>query len=385
MKHYTITLNFDLSNYDIKVLSLLYMPLINMASFSLYMALYSYHYLKSSVVVEEHQLLDHLNLKTTLFKQAREKLEAFELLETYQKDEDIILKLKSPLTAKQFLSDTIFGSYLQAELGESYIQTMIVQFQMETTSLEHYQNMTKSFDEVFEVKHHKKVDIKQALFGNGGHQARASVPEFSFETWIETLPKRYQQAAMYRASYQQHLSHIAYIYQLTPEQLKTLILKLTPEQALDHRALNLQARLFLETLNQSLTISTKDKGSLESQIGKLSPFYIIEKYALKEVQGLALQTVADLTERHAVDMGIINVLVMFVLKRKDGVLPHVHYLEKILQDWLYKGVRTTEDALKMISELEVKYTPKVKTTQKSVEPDWLESYFSEIKKKESLL
>lgn len=385
MKQYKITLNFDLSNYDIKVLSLLYMPLINMASFSMYMALYSYHYLKPNVIIDEHQLLDHFNLKTTLFKQAREKLEAFELLETYQKENEIVLKLKSPLTAKQFLSDTIFGSYLQAELGATYIESMIAQFQMDVSHLDHYDNMTKSFDEVFEVKHHKKVDIPHALFGNGGHQARASVPEFPFETWIETLPKRYQQAAMYRASYQQHLAHIAFIYQLTPEQLKELILKLSPEQALDQRALNLQARLFLESIHQSLTIKTKEEGSLEAQIARVSPFYIIEKYALKEVQGLALQTVADLTERHAVDMGIINVLVMFVLKRKDGVLPHLHYLEKILQDWLYKGVRTTEDALKMISELEVKYTPKVSKTQKSVEPDWLESYFSELKKKESAL
>jgi replication initiation and membrane attachment protein len=92
-------------------------------------------------------------------------------------------------------------------------------------------------------------------------------------------------------------------------------------------------------------------------------------------------------ERNHIDLGVINVLLLFVLKRKDGILPHLHYLEKILNDWLSKGVATSTDAIEMTTQLESTYQKKTykKSVRVSVEPDWLDAYLAELKKEEEAL
>ena len=65
------------------------------------------------------------------------------------------------------------------------------------------------------------------------------------------------------------------------------------------------------------------------------------------------------------------------LKNKDGVLPNINYLEKVLHDWLNKGVQTTEDAINYATDLETKWEKKPFTPTKS-EPDWLDDYIKDL-------
>jgi replication initiation and membrane attachment protein len=74
---------------------------------------------------------------------------------------------------------------------------------------------------------------------------------------------------------------------------------------------------------------------------------------------------------------------MLVLKHKDGVLPNINYMEKVLLDWLNKGVQTTEDALNHSINLENQYVKTKQSNKKDVEkPDWLDDYIKDLVKME---
>jgi len=60
----------------------------------------------------------------------RYKLEALGLLVVFQSDNEYIYSLKSPMTAKEFLNDTIFGSYLQDQIGEIQMNNLISEFRL---------------------------------------------------------------------------------------------------------------------------------------------------------------------------------------------------------------------------------------------------------------
>ena len=59
-------------------------------------------------------------------------------------------------------------------------------------------------------------------------------------------------------------------------------------------------------------------------------------------------------------------------------MPHINYLEKILNDWLSKGVRNTNDATKLVSKIEKNFSNKSQKTRKNIQPDWFEDYLKEL-------
>nr|WIF88841.1 DnaD domain protein [Acholeplasma laidlawii] len=109
---------------------------------------------------------------------------------------------------------------------------------------------------------------------------------------------------------------------------------------------------------------------------------ILEKYAKDDYQLMYTDTVMSLIERNQVEIGIINALLLHILKFKDGHLPHITYLEKVLETWLKKGIRTTEDAYHQVldkSSYENKtanYTAKTKPKAKN--PEWVDQYLDEL-------
>ena len=127
----------DLSNLDFKTLSLFYMPIIGIEAFSLYnvlLNLVNYTNKKNYQVIF---LLDLLNIKLANFNNAREKLEAINLIETYENSRDqFTIYLKSPYKANQFIKDTMLGSYVQSEIGDNNMMMLLSLFktnQQETT------------------------------------------------------------------------------------------------------------------------------------------------------------------------------------------------------------------------------------------------------------
>ncbi|MDD3068506.1 MAG: DnaD domain protein [Acholeplasmataceae bacterium] len=367
----------DLSAQDFKVLALLYQPLMGLDAHALYTTFYQLLNKTKRDTYTHNELFDLLNIRQSEYLKVRQKLEALNLIEVYKKEDHFIYYMKAPLSAKQFLMDTVFGAYLQSEIGEKNLNFVTSLFKMDIPEKEGYDNITKSFDALYEFKSSSLLNIDYPLQGrqqNGGSHINY---KFNYENFVERVPERLKNTQLLSERFKDIITKIAFVYQFDVSDMVQIYETATKsKQNINFSQLNLKAKQYYDSKHQMLSIAQKDlpKTTLMDQI---APQVIIQKYAKTNQQGIALQTATNLLERNHVEPGIINVILMLVLKNKDGVLPNINYLETVLHDWLNKGVQTTEDAINYATDLETKWEKKPTTPSKS-EPDWLDDYIKDL-------
>lgn len=379
---FQLSVHSDLANQDFKVLALLYQPLLGVASHSLFVTFYQLNDKINQKLYTHQQLFDLLNLKQTEFLKMRNKLEALNLLEVYQENDAYIYVMKTPLSAKQFLLDTVFGSYLQSEIGEKNVDMLANLFKIATPKLEGYTNITKPFDSMYEFKSLNLLKLDYEFQGRKQNSGSHIGNHFNFNAFVEALPERLKNSQLLNQKLQQQISKIAFVYQFdVKDMVEVYIHASQSRQNINFQALNHKAKLHYESKNQTLEIKEKDIPKTDL-IKNIPPQVIIQKYSKTDTQGIALSTATLLIERNHVDPGIINVILMLVLKQKDGVLPGLKYMETVLHDWLNRGIQTTEDALNHSTQLENKWVNK-KKAKKVSEPDWMDDYVKELEKMEA--
>jgi replication initiation and membrane attachment protein len=380
---FTLHSQSDLSAADFKVLALLYQPLMGLEGHALYTTFYQLINKTNRLSYQHQELFDLLDLKQTDFLKIRNRLEALNLLTVHQKEDQYLYMMKAPLTAKQFLLDTVFGSYLQSEIGEKNMQLLTALFKMDVPNQDGYENITKSFDAQYEFKSLNLLNVEYPLQGriqNGGSHINY---KFNYEAFVEHLPERLKTSQILTEKFKETITKIAFVYQFDVSDLVTIYENASKsKQIVNFAQLNLKARMHYEQKHLLLTIKPKDLAS-PTLFDQVAPQVIIQKYAKTDQQGIALSTATALLERNHVEPGIINVILMLVLKHKDGILPNLNYMEKVLLDWLNKGVQTTEDALNHSINLENQYIKTKQSNKKDVEkPDWLDDYIKDLVKME---
>ncbi|MFP4177325.1 MAG: DnaD domain protein [Acholeplasmataceae bacterium] len=370
--------NTDLSRADDKVLALLYQPLLGLEAYALYRTFG--HLADLGRTMTHQELFDFYALKQQPFLRTRNRLEALNLLVVYRKDDHFRYVLKSPLSAKQFLVDTVLGSYLQSEIGQTNTDMLAELFRIEEFDSSDYRNVTKTFDELYEFKHVNPLSIDHSLEGkspNGGSSLRY---RFDYEGFVKNVPERLKNSQLLSEKFKEQITKIAFVYQFSVTDMVEVY-----EQAVRTRGqtvtldqLNLKARLHYQNRNKEMVIEEKEMSETDV-LAKLNPQVIIQKYSRPDHQGVALSTALELLAKNDVDPGIINVILILVLKNKNGVLPHYNYLIKVLNDWLSKGVQTTEDAIAYSTKLETKWQGKTKhKKQRVAEPDWMDDYLKDL-------
>jgi replication initiation and membrane attachment protein len=373
----------DLSATDFKVLALLYQPLMGLEGQALYTTFYQLINKTGRISYTHQELFDLLNLKNVDFLKTRNKLEALNLLVVSQKEDAYLYTMKAPLTAKQFLVDTVFGSYLQSEIGEKNMGMLTSLFKIDLPQDEGYVNITKSFDEMYEFKSLNLLNVGYPLQGriqNGGSHINY---KFNYEAFVEHLPERLKTSQVLTDKFKDTITKIAFVYQFDVSDLVQIYEQAAKsKQNVNFAQLNLRARQHYEQKHKLLTIKQKDM-PIPTLFDQVAPQVIIQKYAKTDQQGIALATATQLLERNPVEPGIINVILMLILKHKDGILPNYNYLEKVLLDWTNKGVQTTEDALSYSTTLENQWETKQKSQKQTVsKPDWLDDYITDLVKME---
>lgn len=367
----------DLSAGDFKVLALLYQPLLGLGAHALYVTFYQLLNRTGITSMTHAELFDLLDLRQADFLNMRHKLEALGLMMTYQKEDQFRYFLKAPLTAKQFLVDTVFGSYLQSEIGEKNTALLASMFKIDVPDVSDHDNITKAFDALYEFKSLGLLNVKHPLQGRQPNGGSHITYKFDYDGFVERIPERLKNSQLLNLRFKEQITKIAFVYQFGVEDMVAIYEQAAKSrQTVNFNQLNLKARLHYQKQNQQLSIQEKDL-SETNILSQITPQVIIQKYARTDQQGIALSTATSLLERNHVEPGIVNVILMLVLKHKDGVLPNLNYMEKVLMDWLNKGVQSTQDAIAHSQQLETQWQKK-KPIRKVAEPDWLDEYIAEI-------
>ena len=376
----TVYASTTLNSDDVNVITLLYAPLIEADAYKMYMTLHSLLNRTSlqSQTLHQKELLDILGLNPNSFGEARLKLEAIGLLNTYKCNNEYMFLLKSPLTAKGFLSDGVLGMYLYSLLGDTEFKRIQRLFQIKTVDKTGYDEITASFDDVFKSVEEIKISNEEFIIDrrfNAGIKIKNY--DFDFNLFASGIAATFLEGKRITKKFQTFITNIAYAYGFTEAEMQEIYNKsLNSSGNFDYTLCSKKSReKYAETHERKLpllgVVDEVGKTELEELFSTLPAKYIIETSTGNKVaSSIDIDKIQQLYQEYdTLPRSVVNMCVIYAIKKCEAV-PAYSYFDTILKDWIKKEIVTFDLAVKEVSIREKAAAKK----KGSKDPNWLKEY-----------
>ncbi|PKR84277.1 replication initiation and membrane attachment family protein [Heyndrickxia camelliae] len=382
--HYQVSSNGMLHEYDGKVISLLYQPLIGVNCYSLYMTLWNEIEMNRLWSEEwtHYHLMNFLSLNLRDIYDARLKLEGIGLLKTYVKkineDRIFVYELQPPLTPEQFFTDGILNVFLYKQLGRQHFLRLKKMFTDTALKKEEFENITRSFQDVFmsgtenhlfydlEAQEDSKINESlQFHTRKNPHEIKIEEADFDFDLFLSGLKGLIIPQKVMTSQVRDAIYKLAFLYHINAIDMQNIFLSaLNAEQDIEIDDLRKAARDWyqLEHANNlpklvDRTQPLKDRTSNEmgdSREDKLVHYLettsprqlLIDISDGAEPSKGDLQAIEDIMFQQHLSPGVVNVLIQYVLLKTDMKLTK-NYMEKIASHWTRKKVKTVKEAMEL--------------------------------------
>jgi replication initiation and membrane attachment protein len=372
------------------IVSLLYLPLIGPEALSLYFSLYALidrSHLRTKSYPHEF-LYDLLNLSKTRLNQAREKLEAVGLLESYTNNEDYIYELYAPLSAEMFIKDSPFAPYLLKQIGDERFEELIELFKIKRFQLGSYENISKAFSDLFKPVYDKEINTK-SMYLNTKINRLTIEHDFNVELLIDSLPESFVHSSTKTKRGKEHLSQIAYVYNIDESTMKDLLVKsLNDDTSIDFEALS-KACVNYYAQQPKDNPPKKTTGYDVDYFKNVHPVTIVEDLTGMSIPSSDLKIIEKILNRNVLKIEVVNVLIAFVLKELNYQFPVFNYFEKIMAQWKRHNIETAEEAIAFIKkQKEVRSAAKKPTVKnrkelpEDIKVDWLDDYIKSVERED---
>lgn len=417
---YTVSTSGLLHEYDRKVITLLYQPLIGPISMSLYMTWWA-QVEENRLWSEEsshHSLMSFMDLNLKTIYEARLKLEGIGLLKTYVQASEgarsFIYELQPPLSPERFFLDGMLNIYLYQKVGKARFSKLKQFFSDKTVpSNEGFEDVTRAFQEVYDsvvpsalTQNLDEDSSDQAFIGRAVQKGVQIDPlaGFDFELLFAGLSESLVPKKAITPKVREAISNLSFLYGIDPIQMKNLLLT-----AMD----DIKNKVSIEELRKS----ARDWYQLENQeklpqlVEKVQPIYkqtVIGEPKTKEeklihyldttsprqllidISGGAvpakadLKIIEDVMFKQKLLPGVVNVLIQYVLLKTDMKLTKA-YVDKIASHWARKQITTVKEAMDLaINEhrqymewAENKNAPKATSKKQPIRTEALPEWFNE--------
>lgn len=382
-----------LTDFDRKLLTLLYQPIIGSNAVSLYFTLWGYLDKLDDKSLEwtHHHLMTNMHLKVSDIKMAREKLEAVGLLKAYVKKGSIneyIYELYSPNTANEFMNNPLLNTTLYNNIGEAEYKNLVDYFKVSKVSTKDFEEITKTFQQVYSsicsYSEVPEVTIKKKVTNKIKIEESINV-----DTVLDFIPEEMLNHSLITRETKELIAKLSYIYNYDEKQMIHLIRNsIDSKMMIDKVNLKDAARRFYQFQNsgkkpilmyneqpESLRkniIDVTNKNKMIKQFENISPYeYLCSKYKDTAPTTMDLDVVNYLMVELKFKPGVVNVLIDYVLKINNNNLTKA-FVESIASQWGKEKIETVEAAMKL-AEKEYKLRKRIqnRTTKKeAIVPDW---------------
>ena len=371
---FNIYSSFTLSNDDVAVISLLYTPLMGSDALMLYMgfnSLLERNNLKSEELIHQ-DFLDIYSLSALNFTKARIKLEGIGLLISYEtSDKNYVYVLCPPLTAKNFIKDATLGLYLYSKIRRETFDYLYNHFKIEKLDKNKYVNITKSFDEVYTSQITNEITFdkfKYILGKKPNKNIRIKDYKFDFDIFVKGINQDFLDTGVTK-NFKEQVCNLAFVYGFDEYEMISLYQdSINKSGVYDYRLLKTKANnLFIYKRNMKAPkLIEKDENlvsndDLTSYLEKTSANVLLDDIVPNYPEKY-LQTINDIYANIELPRGVLNCMIIKVLKEKGGDLPSLNYFKKMSETWIKDNVFTTVDAIKYVTTFNVvKSQPKNNT------------------------
>lgn len=390
---YQVSTNGLLSEYDRKVITFLYQPLIGTSCLGLYMTLWG--------EVEEnrlwssdhshHSLMNFMDCGLKEIYDARLKLEGIGLLKTYMKKEgenrSFIYELQPPLTPEQFFLDGILNVYLFRKIGKAQYNRLKKFFTEDRKPDEKdYKPITKAFQDVFMSDHSSVVrstyewesealDQDAVLIGKKEQKSiKVENGSFDFDLLFAGLNESFLSKKAITNKVREAIQTLSFLYGINPIDMKNIVMSaINPNEEIDLEELRIAARDWYQFQHGGklpLLVDRTQPAPLQTQAeppkSKEEEFlYYLDttspRQFLKDIGGGAepskadLQIIEEVMFAQKLPPGVINVLIHYVMLKTDMKLTK-GYVEKIAGQWVRKKIQTVKEAMELAKREHQQYS-----------------------------
>lgn len=402
-----------LNEYDRKIITMLYQPIIGMNATGLYFTLWSYIE-KNEILSREwnhHHLMTSMRISLKEIKEAREKLEGIGLIKTYLRKGNVnnyVYEVYSPVSPSEFVNNPILGVTLYNNVGDIEYDKIINYFKIPRVSLKDYEDITLKFTDVFEttnLSNYETID-KDIKRVNSNKLELATKNDLS--TIFSFIPEEMLNIKTITKDTKELIYKLGFIYNYDDERMSELIRNsLNERKTIDKNILKMNARKYYEFehsgklpsliyrnqpeyLRKVAGENTK-KAKIIYQFESTSPYdFLVNKNNGAKPSKKDIELLETLLIDMDLKPGVVNVLIDYVLKINDNKLTK-NFVEVIASQWARNKVETVESAMKL-AEKEYK-SRKIKNTKVIEEkPEWFDKEIktnkasdAEMKEMEELL
>ncbi|MFC0270257.1 replication initiation and membrane attachment family protein [Metabacillus herbersteinensis] len=427
---YVVRSNCVLQDFDRKILTMLYQPLIGSMAYSLFMTLWS-EMEQDRLWGEEtthHSLMVMMQSNLNGIYQERLKLEGIGLLKTYFEDKGeykrYVYELQSPLNPNDFFQDGVLNIYLYNRIGKSKFQQLKRFFSDRQVDKE-VKEVTRTFNDVFHSLHPAEMasrmteesiqDISntantQYVQAEDPGEIIISSTEFNFDLLYNGISEAIIPKKSITSAVQETIKKLSYLYGIDAIEMKNVLMSaIEHDDSINLELLRKSARDWyqfqhgdklpaLSEKTQPATLRTvqdkKDRTKEEELIYQLET--ISPRRFLKDVSGGINPTASDLQIieetmfQQKLEAGVVNVLIYYVMLKTDMKLSRA-YVQKIASHWSRKELKTVKAAMDLAkqehrqyqewAETKNKPKPKKAAIRKELLPAWLKDEQTEPKEK----
>ena len=358
----TIMSSFTLSNDDVSSLSLLYAPLIGSDALLLYLAFESFlerNNLKSEDIIHQ-DFLEIYSLNANSFLKARYMLEGIGLLNTYTKDNSFIYVICPPLTPKNFLKDVTLGLYLYSKVRKETFDLICKHFKIERVDKANFENITKSFDEVFDSKVDSSVTYEKFQYILGKNPSKriklSKENKIDFDEFAKNINLDFLETGI-TEQFKTQIITIAFVYRFDVSDMISLFNDSINKSGLyDYRLLKKKANILFNykrnmkgpILESKDTIEVSDN-ELINYLNNISPSDFLEDI-IPNYPPKYLDIINDIYINIELPRGVLNCMIMKIVKEKGGELPSLKYFQKVSESWIKDNIFSTDAAIKYVTE-----------------------------------
>lgn len=381
-----------ITEIDKKNLISLYEPIIGSLAVSLYLTLLADldHQELISTTLTHHHLMTLLKSNKAEILKAREALEAVGLVKSYLKRNDNIneylYELYSPISANEFFNHPVLSILLLNNIGEIEYKNLLNYYKKINIKKDEFEEITSSMNNTFKSVSLNELDDLRRVNKLGINLEEV----IDFDLLIDSIPKGLINNRTFNKKTKELINELAFIYNIDTLKMVELVrLTITDIGTIDKEELRKAVRRNYE-FNHNGSLPTvvyrmqpehlrSPKGDLSNRGKMIYVFENTKPYDFLKSKNKGNKPTSKelkILEHLAVDFnlppGVINVLVDYTLRVKDGKLNEA-YLETVANDWARRGIKTVSDAMDLLTKNRKKVnTNSVKDNKNVVKaPDWL--------------
>lgn len=344
-----------------------YLPLIGAKSFALYSFLLGE---ENGKIFTHERIFLFLSLTPGELYNAFLPLEALGLIKTMFEEGDkgnyFVYCLYPPVNPSSFLSDPMLGGLLKNTIGNANYSILESKYN-ELSKLDGFKDVSESYDSYFAFGN-------SSPFLNAKKKKSRIKTDFDYSKLEDSLLSLGFNNKSLNENDKILIGKYASLYGLNPEEMADIVLASYFNGSINFKRLEEKCRAMVNFSYLQMTKNEKSQVSSSSSLAKKIKFMdeTDPTHFLSLLQGGNRPSYQDLRllQHLKIDTGLsnplINVLIDYVLAKKNGVLPFA-YTENLGVILLRKGAKSSRDAMSILLEIDEENSKKKKQTNKQIE------------------